>query len=188
MARGLPLPRTTPATSIMSLTATATPEQRSVGRARGRGQRLHHGGQRPAEPVEPLVRGQQVEVRDLAAALAPLDRPDQLGDLVHERAADRVEVVDLGRAVPHGEVAPDARPRLAARRVERDQPVQRTLEVARVEAVERLAGAPAPGPGPRGPGPASAGGSAGRPSASAMVRSETAVAKSIAPYASLLHR
>ncbi len=104
--------------------------------------RLHHGDhcvQGPAEPLEPLVGGQQVEIRPLAHPAAVLDRVDERARVPHERPVERREHrVHLGLAVPHGEVAVDAPMRLGRTPVELDQPVDRSLEIGGVEAVERL--------------------------------------------------
>ena len=83
------------------------------------------------------VRGEQLEVRDLADPAAGLDLADQLHRPPHERPVESVED-GLGLPLAHREIAVDARVRLRRPPVELDEALDRALEIGGVEAVERL--------------------------------------------------
>ena len=81
--------------------------------------------------------GQQLEVRHLAHPAAGLDLADQLARAGDERPAEAVQQ-RLHRPPAHGQIAVDARVRLGRAPVEGHEPLQRSVEVVRVEPVERL--------------------------------------------------
>ena len=108
LVAGLPHRVGSPATAMMSLTATGRPDS---GPGRGPARRAGHrddGVERPAQPVEPLVGGEQVQVLPAAGPLAPLDRGDQLGGPAEQEPRQRAEDrLGLGLAVPDRQVAVD---------------------------------------------------------------------------------
>ena len=112
--------------------------ERTLDRAGGRGQDRRDRVQARAVLFESCVCSEELEVRHLADAPTILDLVDQLERSPHERSFEILEDRRLGLPPPDGEVAVDARVRLRRAPVELDQPVDRAVEVARVEAVERL--------------------------------------------------
>ena len=112
--------------------------QRSGCRPRAGRQLGDHGVQRRRALLQALVSGKQLEIRDLARAPAFLDLLDQLERPAQQRAVDVREHRLLGLALAHDQVAVDAGVGLGGATVELDQPVDRAVEVVRVEAVERL--------------------------------------------------
>ena len=99
-----------------------------------------HRGHR-VQPRLPLlatrVRGEQLEVRDLADSAAGLDLADELHRPSHERPVESGED-GLGLPPAHREIAVDARVGLRRPAVELDEALDRALEIGGVEAVERL--------------------------------------------------
>ncbi len=114
------------------------PVQRSLRRPVGR---LEQGDDRVESwPLgkTAVVGGEELEIRNLAD-------PSPLLDLVYERESprehrtfDRIEHRRLGASLPDREIPVDARMRLRRAAVERDEPLDRAIEVGRVETVERL--------------------------------------------------
>ena len=129
---------TTPRTSMLSLTATGTPCSGPSAAARPGGRTRDHRVQARPPVLEARVRGEQLEVRHLAAAAAVLDLVDQLERAPQERPVDVLEDRGLGLALAHREVAVDAGVRLRRAPVELDETIDGAVEVVGIEAVERL--------------------------------------------------
>jgi hypothetical protein len=104
----------------------------------GRRELGDHGVQRRRPLLQALIGGEQLEVRDLAGSAPGLDLADQVERAPEERPVDVAQHRLLGRTVAHRQVAVDAGVRLRRASVELDEPVDRAVEVAGVEAVERL--------------------------------------------------
>jgi hypothetical protein len=123
------------------LTATATPVQRTGRRPRWCGDDVDHGAEPTADPFGAFLGGQKFQVGDFAGPFAPLDRLDDPSDMGGQRPGQlRHDVVDLGLAAPHHQVAVDAAVGFGAGPVERGQPVQRALQIVGLEAVESFRG------------------------------------------------
>ena len=112
--------------------------QRAGGGALGRRQLGDQRVERGRALLQPLVGGEQLEVRDLAGAAPGLDLADQLERAAEQRPVDALEHRLLGGAAAHHQVAVDPGVRLRRAAVELDQPLDRAVEVVGVEAVERL--------------------------------------------------
>ena len=98
--------------------------QRSVGRALGRLDDGDDGVQALAEPKQPLVGREEVEVGPLTDPPPVLDGVDERAGVTDERAVDVPQHrVDLGLAIAHRQIAVDARVRLGRAAVELDEPV-----------------------------------------------------------------
>ncbi len=115
-------------------------EQRAGGGALAGRQLGDQRVQRRGAFLQALIRGEQLEVRDLARAPPGLDLADQLERAAEQRAVDPFEHRLLGRPAAHHQVAVDPGVGLRRAPVELDQPFDRAVEVAGVEAVERLDG------------------------------------------------
>ena len=113
--------------------------QRPVDASLRRLERRDHGVEPRAIRLEPCVRGEELQVSPLAAAPPVLDRLDQ-----HQRAPDvrpsarSQHRFRLRLSPAHCEIAVDAGVRLGRAPVELDEPIDRAVEVVRIEAVELL--------------------------------------------------